>query len=133
MKNHWLENYRRKNINFWTAEFQDKGLSVLKPRRVEVVNFGHNIGWAGIKSGTLSLIFLLKDYYILDKEFNDFLNLCKNNMKNWEIKLRKYHGIKEIEMAEVSGLSYLSSGSGFRITDVKLTFNYRNINYNHWI
>ena len=119
MKNHWIEQYRKKKAKFWTAEFARNGVFVLKPRRVGVAK----------NQNYCNIIFADSMFALKDNELMDFLTECHQmNMVGMYARLRLYQGLSsqtELENFELTDLKYSQLGMGVKPDDIKFEFSYK--------
>ncbi len=119
MKNHWIEQYRKKKAKFWTVEFARSGTFLLKPRRVVVTK----------TPNYCKIIFLNSMFAITDNELMDFLTESHQvGMTSMYARLRLYRGLSaqtEIENVELTDLKYSQLGSGVKPDDIKFEFYYK--------
>lgn len=119
MKNHWIEQYRKKKMKFWTAEFARNGIFVLKPRRVDVFK----------TSSYCKILFINSMFALQDIELMDFLTEChQRGMSTMYARLRVYKGLEspqELENLELTDLKYSQLGMGMTPDDIKFEFSYK--------
>lgn len=124
MKNHWLQNYKKRNNNYWTAEFYGNNSYILSPRRVDLLNFNKII------KGGLSLIFKNAVHMQADQLLNNFFSSCQKHIDCWTSKLCSYNKMDQIESFELYDLSFVSLSLGSNFEDIVLKFNYENLKQN---
>ena len=119
MKNHWIEQYRKKKAKFWTAEFVRNGVFVLKPRRVGVAK----------TPNYCKILFIDSMFAQQDHELMDFLTEChQQGMSSMYARLRFYQGLlakTELENFELTDLKYFQIGMGITPDDIKFEFSYK--------
>jgi len=123
MKNHWIEQYRKKKSKFWTTEFAKNGIFVLKPR-ISGVSLGQSY---------CKILFVDSMFALQDNELMDFLNIChQQGMSGMYARLRCFRGLEsptELENYELTDLSYSQLGMGVKPDDIKFEFSYKNKNH----
>ena len=119
MKNHWIEQYRKKKIRFWTAEFCRNGTYLLKPRRVGIT----------VSQKTCMVLFFDSMQALADHELMDFLKESRQRgMSSMYSRIRFYRGLvdsKELENYEFTDLNYLQIGMGQTVDDIKFDFSFK--------
>jgi hypothetical protein len=123
MKNHWIKLHQAKKLRWWSAEFQDNGIRILKPRRVEVLDETP----LGLSKG--QLCFMFSNIGINDKELLDFLNFCaKHGMAGGYSCLRRFQGVFpiaiELESYEFVHLNFRSVKAGPTVDTVRFKFDF---------
>jgi hypothetical protein len=120
MKNHWIEQYRKKRSKFWTAEFSRNGKFLLKPRKVGI----------SVSQKVCKVLFLDSMQSLHDHELMDFITEShQGGMTDMYSRLRLFRGLvdsKEIENYELTGLSYSQIGMGQSPDDIKFEFSFKN-------
>lgn len=124
MKNYWLQNYRKRNANYWTAEFSSNNCYILSPRRIYLLN-SQNFNYF---KGNVCLIF--KNAVIQnDQALTTFFSACQSHIENWTSKLSRYDTTHKIESYELYDLSYDSLILSSNFEDLILKFDYDDMKY----
>lgn len=130
MKNHWLLERKRKTESFWTAEFSDRVIFSLKPRRVEITD--PTVLYKSTAQGSLQTAVIFADAVTntTDHELLDFMFNCPRKMTNWIARLRRYHNLfDEAEVFELSDLRYSNIRTTANVNDLEVVFQYNNVQH----
>ena len=123
MRNHWLQVYKKKNKQLWTAEFSKNAIYQLKPRRVEI-DSSTKLGFMS-SGGFLSIIFKDARFSTGDPELTAFVSKASyDKLLGYVSRIRMYNGLEEKENYELTHLCYTKMTSGQNPDDLVFTFNF---------